>query len=80
MPIDKSGKWWRGSDPSDIDEYIAAYSAQSYPASRIVHAACNRDSGAVFRVRIDDTEGYVERTCVGCDTTVVMLDSAEVLK
>lgn len=77
MAIDKSGRWWCGSEPSDLDEYIGEYSADSYPATRIVHASCEKDGGIEFRVRVDDEEGFIERKCSTCGTAVAMLDSAE---
>jgi hypothetical protein len=77
LPIDTSGQWWRGSEPADLDDYIAEYSAQSYPVSRTVHAQCDKDGGLVFSVRVDDEEGYVDRTCLSCGTTFAMLDSED---
>ena len=31
MTIDKSGRWWRGTEPSDLDAYLVAYTADGYP-------------------------------------------------
>jgi hypothetical protein len=36
-------------------------------------------AGDKFRVRVDDDEGYAARTCISCDTTHLIFDSAEVL-
>lgn len=47
MPIDRSGKWWRGSEPADIDEYLKEYSARGYPTSRVVHASCDKEGRGI---------------------------------
>jgi len=80
VPIDRTGKWWRGTGPEDIDEFIAEYSTGGYPARRIVHAKCAVDGGAAFKVRVDPDEGFLERTCPTCNTAEAMLDSADYAK
>jgi hypothetical protein len=77
VPIDKSGRWWRGTEPADIDLYIDAYSEGGREARRIIHASCSTDGGAEFKLRVDADEGFVERTCTSCGTVVLMLDSAD---
>lgn len=80
MSIDKSGKWWRGSDASDIDEYLFAYTADGHPVTRVVHARCSECGGGTFSLRVDADEGCAERSCVACGVKVLMLDSADALE
>lgn len=77
MTIDRPGMWWTGTCPDDIDEYLAAFTADGYPASRVVHAGCSNCGGSVFRVRVDDEEGCAERICTTCGSRHLMLDSAD---
>jgi len=36
MSIDKSSKWWVGTEPEDIKEYLEAYSADGHLWQRYV--------------------------------------------
>lgn len=76
--IDTSGKWWTGSDPGDIAEYLrllveqeAGHTPHKY---RSVRCTCGAE---VFGLRFDRNEAFSERRCVACDSTVLMLDSAD---
>jgi len=80
MAIDRSGEWWKGSIPEDIEEYLRTYSEDGYPSTTVVHAACAGCGGVQFSVRIDDEEGCAERTCVACGVRVEMLDSADYIQ
>lgn len=40
MSIDTSGKYWTGTGPEDIDEYLRALTADGYRVDRTVHAKC----------------------------------------
>ncbi|MBL9025016.1 MAG: hypothetical protein JNL21_22660 [Myxococcales bacterium] len=79
--IDTSGRWWKGSDPGDIAEYLKLLiqqdAAETPHKYRSVLCACG---GEVFNVRFDRSEGFSERRCTACGSTVHMLDSAESLK
>lgn len=77
MAVDRTGTWWKGSDAHDIDEYLAAFSADGYPVETVRHSLCSACGGGEFRVRVDDDEGCVERTCNACGASTTMLDSAE---
>lgn len=77
MAIDRTGEWWRGDAPGDIDELLADVSEEGYPVTSVVHARCAECEGEEFRLRVDDEEGCAERTCIRCGTAVLMLDSAE---
>jgi hypothetical protein len=76
MTIDKSGHEWLGSGPEDIDAYLKAYSEDSYPVGRCIHARCSC-GGDRFRLEADAEEGAVKRTCTACGASLLMLDSAE---
>ena len=71
---------WTGTEPADIDEYLAAYSEQGYPVRRVTHAKCAACGSVTFRIRVDDEEGCAERTCAACGTAVLMLDSADYIE
>ena len=79
MAIDRSGQWWIGDAPSDLDEYVIAFSAESYPAKKVVHARCASCGSDGFAVALDDEEGCAVRTCVSCGEAKAVLDSAEYL-
>lgn len=34
MTINKTGRYWKGTDFADLDEYLRALTHDSYPASR----------------------------------------------
>lgn len=76
MSIDTSGEYWVGSEPRDLDEYLRAFTADNYPASRFVHAKCAKGHSE-FRLEVDEDEGVARRSCRQCGTTHDMLDSAE---
>jgi hypothetical protein len=77
MGIDESGDFWRGTDSADVDTYLAAFTADGYPATTVVHAVCAACGGDRFQVRLDDDEGCAERTCAACGARSWLLDSAE---
>lgn len=79
MTVDRSGRWWVGTEAGDLDEYLADFSASGYPVGRVVHARC-ACGGSQFHVRVDDEEGCAERTCVACGTAVLMLDSGDTVE
>ena len=74
--IDKSGKWWKGTAASDLEVYLADYTEDGYVASRFTRAKCSC-GGETFIVDADDTEGAASRTCVACEQTSFIADSAE---
>lgn len=65
MAIDTSGKWWIGSDPMDIREYLQAYSQEGYPTSQFRLCECTCGS-KTFKLEADDNEGAAKRECVKC--------------
>jgi hypothetical protein len=76
MSIDDSGEHWIGTEAADIDEYLRAYTADSYPVDRIVHSTCTCGHTA-FRMLVDADEGCVQRTCSSCGGSQLICDSAE---
>jgi hypothetical protein len=77
MTIDKSGKFWKGTDAADLDEFVPAFAAGGYAVERMVHSRCADCGGTTFALRMDDEEWYADRRCVACSRVVHMLDRAE---
>ena len=77
MALTRRGSVWRGTEASDLDEYVTHYAAGGYPVSVVVHAACGKcdatDDG--FYVIVDDDEGAAVRMCAACEAEVEMLDT-----
>jgi hypothetical protein len=38
MTIDKSEKFWKGTDAADLDEFVPAFAAGGYAVERMVHS------------------------------------------
>lgn len=76
MSINKSGKWWIGSAPQDIEEFLAAYSADAYATEEFRLASCACGSGE-FKLEADDKEGTARRTCSRCGREHFICDSGE---
>lgn len=76
MTIDKSGTWWIGSAPEDIEGFLQAYAEDGYKvdAFRLARCACGSDR---FKVDADDNEGAARRTCATCRKRHFVCDSAE---
>jgi hypothetical protein len=55
VAIDTSGKWWRGDSPTDIEDYLRAYTSDTYA---VVHyRACVCSCGSVeFRMETDSAD------------------------
>jgi hypothetical protein len=76
MSIDRSGKWWVGTDAGDIQEYLKAYSSDSYPIAEFRKATCTC-GGDAFLLLADDDEGCARRMCTSCGEEKYICDSAE---
>ena len=75
--IDRSGKFWTGSERADLDEYLRALTASnSYPADRVIHATC-ACGNEQFELSVDTDEGCAERTCTRCKQSHLICDSAD---
>lgn len=74
--IDRSGKWWTGTEAGDIEEYLRSYTEDGYPADRFAQAVCGCGK-AVFRLETNDVEGVARRGCVDCGLAHFVCDSDE---
>ena len=65
MAIDKSGKWWVGSEPADLQEYLTAYtdSQCAYAATSYRPVVCSCGSE---RFLLDRAGSVTRRTCPAC--------------
>jgi hypothetical protein len=78
MTIDTSGKWWRGTVPEDLDEYLRRLTSQDggHPLDVFRPSQC-LCGGRTFLVSADKNEGAAERTCTECQGRHLIADSAE---
>ena len=76
MAIDKSGQWWKGSLPEDMDEYIHELSQQHIQAAEFRHSSCQCGS-LEFNLRYDANEGCAVRICSACGDEQYICDSEE---
>ena len=79
MAIDTSGKWWVGSEATDIADYLIAYKAEGYAEGYEVHATrlCKcRCGSTAFELEADQEEGCAQRTCAVCRIKHLVCDSA----
>jgi hypothetical protein len=76
VPINKSDEWWRGTDFTDLTEYVRAVTASGYPANRVAQSVC-ACGGTYFRLAADATEGCARSTCNACGSRGCIGDSAE---
>ena len=76
MTIDTSGKWWTGSEPNDIDEYLKEYTSDAYPTDefRLCRCRCNCET---FKLWADDDAGVAKRQCTSCGEAAFVADSEE---
>jgi hypothetical protein len=76
VAIDRSGKWWVGSEATDIEAYLKAYEAEGHfvDETRLCKCGC----GSIeFRLEADWSEGCAQRHCTGCGAKHLICDSAE---
>jgi hypothetical protein len=74
MAIDKSGKWWIGSKPEEIAEYLDALSEDSYKIHEFRLAHC--DCGSLeFRLDASNHDGVARRICAHCKKEHFICDS-----
>lgn len=76
MTIDRSGKWWTGTEFADVVEYLRTYTADGHPGEDIRQSVCEC-GGTVFRLRGDQEEGCAQRTCAACGATAFVGDSED---
>ena len=77
MTIDKRGKWWKGTDFSDLSEYINLFARENtYPVELVKRSICICGHTS-FRLLADRDEGCVQRICEKCGEKTFIGDSAE---
>ena len=76
MSIDKSGEWWRGSEPADLAEYLEAYSSEGFESHEFRLSQCTCGS-IQFVLEADDDEGAARRVCAKCKLPHFICDSEE---
>ena len=76
MSVDTSGKWWVGSQPEDVREFLVACSADGYPIHEFRLSKCSCGS-IQFKLAADDNEGTAHRTCETCGLEHYICDSEE---
>jgi hypothetical protein len=76
VSIDKSGKWWVGSEPEDLRPYLEAYASEGYEVHEFRLARCSCGSNA-FELFADDDEGTAKRICASCKSEHYICDSEE---
>jgi hypothetical protein len=76
MSIDRSGQWWKGTESSDVREYLLAYAEDAYQVHEFRLAKCSCGS-EIFNLAADDVSGVAKRTCVSCNSEHFICDSEE---
>lgn len=76
MTIDQSGEFWRGTGPEDVAEYLEAYTADSYPAARVIDSVSTCGARELV-LDADPDEGCARWTCSACDEQRYIGDSDE---
>src|SRR5438046_2485607 len=75
--IDKSGKWWTGTEFEDLSTYLREYYARlGEPAGPIVQSVCEC-AASLFTLVLDDESGLARRRCNACGRMAFIGDSAE---
>lgn len=74
MTVDTSGKWWVGTGPDDIREFLEAYTEDEHPSEEFRVAKCQ--CGSIdFELEADDEEGAARRVCAKCGAAHFICDS-----
>lgn len=76
MAIDRSGKWWGGSDFDDLARYLREITADEYVIREVRQSVCVC-GGRVFAVSADPDEGCACRACIACGARAYIGDSEE---
>ncbi len=79
MAIDKSGKWWKGIEFKDVEDYIYLLMADSYPVGEVGQSIC-KCGNKVFTLKVDQDEGCAQRVCTVCHQAAFIGDSEEIWK
>ena len=76
MAIDTNGKWWKGTDFTDLAEYVRLLTADDYPAEKVLQCVCVC-SNTTFRLIADQDDGCAQRICTACGQAAFICDSEE---
>lgn len=80
VTIDRTGRWWTGSEAGDIEEYLADLTAgQEDAAAKFSRSQCSDCGSEVFTLRYDASAGWAERRCTACRSIHTMLGSADLV-
>jgi hypothetical protein len=74
--IDTTGKWWKGSEFADVEEYLRALKPGGYDVDRVIEAKCGC-GGRVFTLEVDQDEELARTTCVACGRQAFVSDAGE---
>ncbi len=74
--IDKSGEWWVGETPDDIDEYLVEYSEDN--SIDIKQVKCNSCGCDSLYLRLDRNEDAIQVVCPKCKHKKILLDGEDV--
>jgi hypothetical protein len=76
MAIDDSGDWWVGSEPADLQEFLAAFtqSEGGYLAKtfRLVRCSCGSE-----RFKLDRASEVTRRACASCGSAKFICRESE---
>lgn len=61
MAIDRTGKYWKGSQLSDLHEYLDVAAV----FEKLLHLICSCGSQQ-FHLKADSEQGCAQATCAGC--------------
>ena len=76
MSIDTSGKWWKGTEPEDLEEYLSCLSEEAYKTSEFRLARCTCES-LEFELHYNVNEEVARRKCGKCSEIHYICGSAE---
>ena len=76
MSVDKTGEWWVGDQPSDIREFLEAYTSDGYRVDEFRLSQCECGSSE-FLLSADDDEGCARRQCWSCKQSKFICDSEQ---
>ncbi len=77
MSIDKSGRWWKGSVPEDIDEFLRAYTQDGGVTLDRIVASRSTCGSQEFTLDADRNEGLAQWICAKCGESRFIGDSDE---
>jgi hypothetical protein len=76
MPINKSGRWWKGETAKDALRYLRSLKPGGYPVDTVLPQKCQCGSASFRLYRSQDDElSYL--VCPACKTRTFITDSEE---